>query len=52
MQNLADKVVGHDVPLTDKEKEAINTIKKYVTRLLRDIKTQRDEDQNEVNRYR
>merc|ERR1719414_70597 len=52
MQNLADKVVGHDVPLTDDEKKAIDTIKQYITRLLKDIETQRNQDQNEVNRYR
>jgi len=52
VQDLAEKVAGHDVPLTDTEKRAISTIEAYVKRMLEDIKKQRDEDQNEVNRLR
>merc|ERR1719414_2353044 len=52
VQDLAEKVVGHDVPLSETEKSAINTIQAYVKQMLKDIKKQRGQDQNEVNRYR
>lgn len=52
VQSLAEKVVGHDVPLSDTETKAVHTIEAYVKRMLEDIKKQRNQDQAEVNRYR
>merc|ERR1719410_2861364 len=49
VEGLAEKVVGHDYTLSEAEKNAISSIKKFVDRLLKDIVTQREEDQTEVN---
>merc|ERR1719270_1021517 len=52
VEGLAEKVAGHDYTLSDEEKNAIDSIKKFIERLLKDIVTQRDEDQAEVNSIR
>merc|ERR1719210_3180231 len=49
VEGLAEKVAGHDYTLSDSENSALSSIRKFVDRLLKDIVTQRDEDQKEVN---
>merc|ERR1719410_399034 len=49
VEGLAEKVAGHDYTLSDAENSALSSIRKFVDRLLKDIVTQRDEDQKEVN---
>merc|ERR1719297_741795 len=49
VEGLAEKVVGHDYTLSDAENNALASIRKFVDRLLKDIVTQRDEDQKEVD---
>merc|ERR1719410_1792245 len=49
VEGLAEKVVGHDYTLSETEKNAISSIKKFVGRMLKDIVTQRNEDQTEVD---
>merc|ERR1719410_486868 len=49
VEGLAEKVVGHDYTLSETEKNAISSIKKFVDRMLKDIVTQRNEDQTEVD---
>jgi len=51
VENLAEKVVGHDYTLTKDEQNAIELIENFINRILRDIITQREEDQSEVNLY-
>merc|ERR1719422_2945766 len=47
VEGLAEKVAGHDYTLSKEEKNALSSIRKFVDRLLKDIVTQRDEDQAE-----
>merc|ERR1719422_1317623 len=52
VEGLAEKVAGHDYTLSDAENSALSSIRKFVDRLLKDIVTQRDEDQKEVDGYK
>merc|ERR1719210_2986 len=49
VEGLAEKVAGHDYTLSTEEKNAIASIKKFIEQMLKDIVTQRNEDQKEVN---
>merc|ERR1719210_1328501 len=49
VEGLAEKVAGHDYTLSKEEKNAIDSIKKFIERMLKDIVVQRNEDQDEVD---
>merc|ERR1719297_672788 len=49
VEGLAEKVAGHDYTLSKEEKNAIDSIKKFIERMLEDIVVQRNEDQDEVD---
>merc|ERR1719410_3284519 len=49
VEGLAEKVAGHDYTLSETEKNAISSIKKFIERMLKDIVVQRNEDQDEAD---
>merc|ERR1719189_158883 len=52
VEDLAEKVAGHNYTLSESEKNAIDSIKKFIERMLKDIVIQRNEDQAEVDGYK